>query len=132
MELKYRNYNEKKSTLQIFCFLKKYRYNHDMEINHLSQNAPTKEQERILHIVSSKINTILEHPTDNFCDEINIVLERMLNHSIKNIKQDNESQRKYFAHICHFMNSLFGNTHIKKFYNFSPKISFKDYNNMSL
>jgi hypothetical protein len=56
----------------------------------------------------------------------------MLNHSIKNIKQDNESQRKYFAHICHFMNSLFGNTHIKKFYNFSPKISFKDYNNMSL
>lgn len=102
-----------------------------MEIISEKLNKSSWEQERILSIVSWKINSILAHPKNDFCDQINTILERMLNYSIKNLNDDDVSQKNYFDHVCHFMNSLFGNIHIKKFYNTAPKISYHDYNQMN-
>lgn len=79
-----------------------------------------------------QINSVLENPTEDFDININTILDRIINISTKRLSEDPKCQKLFFEQTCSFLNSIFGNVHIKKFYNTAPILSFKEYDKMTI
>ena len=83
-------------------------------------------------IIVDQLNETLANPEEDFDKEINRVIKRMINISTRNLKEDEKSQKKFFDEVCNFLNSVFGNISIKKFYNTAPNKTLHEYADLSL
>jgi hypothetical protein len=75
------------------------------------------------------INTTLKNPWDHFSERINYIIQKAIISSTKqqNNILDNECQKRIFEEVCIFLNELFKEVQIKKFYNNIPDIDLVQY-----
>ncbi len=97
-----------------------------------SENQIPQIKRHLSIITVNHINHTLENPTEEFQIKIDHILNKMINISTKKLDATPESQKEFFNQTCRFLNSIFSNMHIKKFYNTAPIQSLREYEKMSL
>jgi len=93
-----------------------------------NQNPVNSKNKNISSKVTSLINETLANPWENFWDRIDYIINKVIS-SIdpESIKDDELTQKKVFDEVCDFLNNLFKEIHIKKFYNTIPKTDLNSY-----
>lgn len=78
------------------------------------------------------INQTLKNPWEDFWDRIDSILHRIIFSMNPNSLHTPELQKKIFDQIWDFLNGLFKEIHIKKFYNNIPKTNLSVYSKKNL
>ena len=78
------------------------------------------------------INQILKNPWDAFWNRIDSIIKRVISSINPESIQDKLVQMKSFNEICDFLNGLFKEIQIKKFYNNIPKTTLAAYSKKNL
>lgn len=103
-------------------------------IERKSIHSRTKERkweisERVIHL----INQTIKNPWDNFADRINYIIQKAINVTKQQWDVvDEECQKKVFNEVYLFLNGLFKECQIKKFYNNIPSINIQQFWEKSL
>ncbi|MEI7562513.1 MAG: hypothetical protein WCJ39_02045 [bacterium] len=106
-----------------------------MEEFHLSQKLDNNiSAEAFRKKTLCEVNTVLsQHYNDeDFVGQIHHIVERTLRVCTKNLSASKANQEESFEHVCNFLNCLFQDVHIKKFYNTAPVIGLEEYETVPL
>lgn len=92
------------------------------------ENDQVKATKKTIHL----INQTLKNPWDEFWNRIDSIIKKVIFSIDSESIQDTLVQMKNFNEICNFLNGLFKEIQIKKFYNNIPKTTLSAYSKKNL
>lgn len=97
-----------------------------------NQNNINCKQKDVSKKITHLINETLKNPWDNFGDRIDYIINKVISSINPESISNEQVQKKIFHEICDFLNRLFKEIQIKKFYNNIPKIDLNSYSKKNL
>lgn len=99
-----------------------------MEELDLSCKQPWNTAESFRKKTLCEVNAVLSKADEHLLvEEINHIVNRTFRACTKNLSSSKEDQQLVFDDVCKFLNCLFQDVRIKKFYNNAPIVSLEDY-----
>lgn len=98
----------------------------------LDQPSVSCKNKDISKKITNLINQTLANPWEKFWDRIDYIINKVIYSIDQESIKDELIQKKVFDEVCNFLNTLFKEVQIKKFYNNIPKTTLSWYSKKNL